>query len=127
MGATYEQTPWTTQRATAFNLERAAACWQRITGVGLSATPIDVARGSRAISSDRLPVIGALKDAGIYVNLAHGSNGTATAPLGAAIIAELLGGTFAPATRAEIAAIAPTRFIERQARRGYRHGARPVA
>lgn len=126
LGATYEQAPWTAARATTFNLERAAAWWRRASVGGLSVTRTGSVRGVRGVSSDRLPLIGALTgvdQAGIYLNLAHGSNGTATAPLGAAMIAELLGGEFAPITRPEFDAVAPARFVARQARRGLRHGA----
>lgn len=127
LGATYEQRPWEQTRATAFNLDRAHAWFKHACASGITVSRLGSARGIRGVSSDRLPVIGAMTFAGhegIYVNLAHGSNGTATAPLGAAMIVELLGGDFAPITQAEFAAVAPARFDARQARRGLRHGAR---
>ena len=83
----------------------------------------------RGVSSDRLAVIGLVPaSAGrLFVNLAHSSSGTSTAPLGAQLIDELCGGEFAPLTRDAIAALAPDRFLERQSRRGPRHGARAVS
>jgi len=126
IGASYEQRPWSESRARDFNITRAARFFTRITGRPADIRVIGSARGVRGIASDRLPVIGALAGSTrIYVNLAHGSNGSATAPMGAAIAAERLGGSFAPFTKAELATVAPERFAARQARRGYRHGARP--
>jgi glycine/D-amino acid oxidase-like deaminating enzyme len=74
------------------------------------------------VSSDRLPVVGSV-EAGLVVNLAHGSHGTATAPLAAACVVEMLGGDFAPIERDGLALLDPSRFRARQARRGPRHGA----
>jgi glycine/D-amino acid oxidase-like deaminating enzyme len=54
------------------------------------------------------------------VNLAHGSNATATAPLAARVIAETLGGEFAPLGRAELELLDPGRFRARRARRELR-------
>src|SRR5262249_25114004 len=126
IGTTYEQRRWANARASAFNLERAARIWSELTGRALTATTHGVQRGVRSVSSDRLPVVGALTGYAdrLIVDLAHSSSGTSTAPLAAAIVAELCGGEFAPLTKAEMAALHPDRFIERQARRGLRHGAR---
>jgi tRNA 5-methylaminomethyl-2-thiouridine biosynthesis bifunctional protein len=127
IGATYEQRRWAGARASAFNLERAARFWSELTGRALTPIASGAQRGVRSVSSDRLPVVGALAGGSdrLIVDLAHGSSGTATAPIAGAIVAELCGGEFAPLTRAEMAALRPDRFVERQARRGYRHGAQP--
>jgi len=126
IGATYEQRRWASARASAFNLERATRFWSAITGRTLVPTARAVQRGTRGVSSDRLPVVGPVPglDDRLIVDLAHGSSGTSTAPLAAAIVAELCGGEFAPVTSVEMAALAPGRFLARQARRGLRHGAR---
>lgn len=122
VGATYEQRPWTPERASAFNRARFERTWQ-----GVSRRPSDARwtgfqRGRRGVSSDRLPVVGSV-EAGLVVNLAHGSHGTATAPLAAACVVEMLGGDFAPIERDGLALLDPGRFRARQARRGPRHGA----
>jgi tRNA 5-methylaminomethyl-2-thiouridine biosynthesis bifunctional protein len=123
LGATYEQAPWNAERATAENLARYARF--TLTASGRDAQWTARFRGVRGVSSDRLPVVGRASDDGpLWVDLAHGSNATATAPLAAALIAEGFGGEFAPMGNDEIALLDPLRFLERQARRGPRHGAR---
>ena len=125
IGATYEQRGWQRERASAFNLERAARFWSALTGRAFDCRPRGYQRGVRGVSSDRLPVVGAVPGSAdrLIVDVAHGSSGTATAPLAAAIVAERCGGEFAPVERDILAALAPDRFIARQARRGPRHGA----
>jgi tRNA 5-methylaminomethyl-2-thiouridine biosynthesis bifunctional protein len=122
-GATYEQASWDTARASDFNRERFERVWQRLTGSPSGARWIGTVRGVRGVASDRLPVVGRI-DERTFVDLAHGSHGTATAPLGARLVTEALGGEFAAIGRAERALIDPGRFRARQARRGLRHGAR---
>ncbi|HTK98359.1 MAG TPA: tRNA (5-methylaminomethyl-2-thiouridine)(34)-methyltransferase MnmD [Pseudomonadales bacterium] len=130
IGATYEQKPWDEARATAFNLQRFHAWWRELTGADAQLRCVARLRGSRAVASDRMPVIGTLfDDAGepiprLLVNTGHGSQGTVSAPFAAEWIASELCGEFAPCTRAELDAFGTMRFRLRQARRGLRHGGR---
>ncbi|MEM8767433.1 MAG: hypothetical protein AAGE43_08325, partial [Pseudomonadota bacterium] len=144
VGATYEYEPWVPTRATAANLEHV----RRLTGaVGRS---IGFQKGERCTSSDRNPVAGCLTtiDGAAYgspstlntpsetgasaesinhrlVNVGHGSMGTVSAHLGAAVIESLLLG-LPPVLDGELQALVdPARFRTRQARRGYRFGAIP--
>ena len=130
VGATYEQKPWDEARATEFNLRRFHAWWRELTGADPQLTCAAKLRGSRAVASDRMPVIGTLFDAAgepvprLLVNTGHGSQGTVSAPFAAEWIASELSGEFAPCTRAELDAWGTMRFRLRQARRGPRHGGR---
>ena len=129
IGATYEHRPWDSARASAFNIERYTR-WQRaLSGVDVAVRTIAVVRGTRAVTSDRLPIVGALFDADGYVtphisiSAGHGSQGTVTAPFAAECVASQIFGEFAPLTRAQSLVWSSLRFRERQARRGARHGA----
>ncbi|MFL2523944.1 MAG: hypothetical protein ACJ0RB_11170, partial [Candidatus Azotimanducaceae bacterium] len=53
-----------------------------------------------------------------WISTAHGSLGTSSAPLAAAIIASDLMGWVPPVSRRVLSCVEPRRFIERQARRG---------
>ena len=120
-GATYEYQPWDPDRATAQNLrqlgERQFHWCRRV-------------RGTRAVTSDRLPVAGRLYDVdeapvpGQLVSTGHGSMGTVTSHYAGAVICAELVGDFPPLTTPLEAALSPLRFRQRQARRGYRHGSR---
>lgn len=119
LGASYEHRPWPADEARRHNLAQldgSASTWR------------GSARGERAVSSDRVPVAGALCDAdgqpvaGLYVNAGHGSAGTVTAPLGATLITAALGGPFAPLAPELRALFEPDRFRQRRLRRGPRHG-----
>ena len=128
VGATYEHRPWDAARATDFNTARGRRFLTRIApGSFLSMRAGHSMRGVRAVTSDRVPIIGRLdapdRVAPCWLNLGHGSQGTVTAPLGAVCIAAMLAGDFAPLTTVELAGLAPDRFIARQRRRGLRHGA----
>ena len=72
-------------------------------------------RGVRAVTSDRLPVMGF--DGGVWFNLGHGSHGTTTAILGAEIVASAIAGEVAPVTTDLLDLVRPGRFRERQKRR----------
>jgi tRNA 5-methylaminomethyl-2-thiouridine biosynthesis bifunctional protein len=128
IGATYEHRPWDEARATEFNLQRFHAWWRELTGADPQLRCIEKLRGSRAVASDRMPVIGSLFDAAgetvprLLVNSGHGSQGTVSAPFAAEWIASELCGEFAPCTRAELDTWGTMRFRLRQARRGPRHG-----
>ncbi len=130
IGATYEHKPWSTDRASEFNLQRFDAWWRALTGMDAIRHEVGRLRGTRAVTSDRMPVIGGLFDTAglreprLWVNTGHGSQGTVSAPFAAEWIASELTGEFAPCTRAEAESLSSMRFRVRQTRRGPRHGAR---
>ena len=109
-GATYEYRPWDPDRASQANAARYAGFFGAEPGPMLKRF-----RGTRAVTSDRLPVIGA--DGDTWFNLGHGSHGTITAIFGAEIIASALNGEVAPATSDIRALLEPARFRRRQLRR----------
>ena len=109
-GATYEYRPWATEDATSANAQR----FQRLFG-NPPGKALERFRGIRAVTSDRLPVIGF--DAGTWFNLGHGSHGTTTAILGAEIVASAIAGEVAPVTTDLLELVRPGRFRERQKRR----------
>ena len=109
-GATYEYRPWDPGRASLANAARYAGFFGAKPGPTLNRF-----RGTRAVTSDRLPVIGPDDDA--WFNLGHGSHGTITAIFGAEIIASALNGEVAPATSDILALLEPARFRRRQLRR----------
>ena len=112
-GATFEHGAWPAHKATAHNLR---------TLEGRRHRWIARVRSTRTIASDRTPIIGELQP-GLLVSTAHGSMGTVSAPMAAAIVASRLTGDFAPLEPALETLIEPGRFRQRQARRGYRLGA----
>lgn len=120
VGASYEYRPWDPHAATQANLAQLQGCAYTWRGRQ---------RGVRSVSSDRLPIAGLLDDradAGsdrLYVSAGHGSSGNVTAHLVAAVLTSLISGEFAPLERRLETALSPLRFRQRQARRGYRHGA----
>ena len=109
-GATYEYRPWTTHDATTANAER----FRRLFGIA-PGNSLERFRGVRAVTSDRLPVIG--YDRGAWFNLGHGSHGTTSAILGAEIIASAIAGEVAPVSSDILELVRPDRFRERQQRR----------
>ncbi|MCY3838601.1 MAG: tRNA (5-methylaminomethyl-2-thiouridine)(34)-methyltransferase MnmD [Gammaproteobacteria bacterium] len=109
-GATYEYRPWATQDATSANAQR----FQRLFG-SAPGNFLERFRGIRAVTSDRLPVIGF--DAGVWLNLGHGSHGTTTAVLGAEIVACAIAGEVGPVPTDLLELVRPGRFRERQTRR----------
>jgi len=130
IGATYEHRPWPSERASAFNIRRFERWVRELRGVAVDARSVGPQRGVRAVSSDRLPIVGKLFDvaanaiARLHVNTGHGSHGTTSAPFAAECVASELAGEFAPLTRDQRDVWSSLRFRERQARRGVRHGAR---
>ena len=130
VGATYEHKTWEGDRARNFNLQRFDDWWRGLTGTDPVREPTGNIRGTRAVASDRMPIVGPLFDPRgertprLIVNTGHGSQGTVTAPFTAECVASELAGEFAPCTRAEIDVLSSMRFRTRQARRGLRHGAR---
>lgn len=125
VGTTYEYRPWPAGSATAANLR------QLPEDVGRAARWLGRARGTRAVTSDRLPVAGRLFDlnahplTNAYATTGHGSMGTVFAPFAGAVVASLISGDFPPLERDLEQALSSARFRTRQARRGYRHGAQP--
>ena len=111
VGATYEYRRWEPGHATTANGER----FRRLFGQS-PAAPIGVFRGTRAVTSDRLPVIGRT-DADTYVTVGHGSSGTTTAVLAGEWIASLVAGECPPVTREVETLCRVERFRERQLRR----------
>ncbi|MCY4014422.1 MAG: tRNA (5-methylaminomethyl-2-thiouridine)(34)-methyltransferase MnmD [Gammaproteobacteria bacterium] len=109
-GATYEYRAWDPDRASEANAARYAGFFGTEPGPSLSRF-----RGTRAVTSDRLPVIGPDGDA--WFNLGHGSHGTISAIFGAEIIASAVNGELAPATCDIRALLEPARFRARQLRR----------
>ncbi len=132
IGATYEHAPWVNGRASEFNLRRFEAWWRVMSGTDTTqstSTDDSTLRGTRAVTSDRAPIVGALFDPvgapvpRLLVNTGHGSQGTVSAPFAAECVASESIGEFAPCTRAEYQTLSSIRFRTRQARRGPRHGA----
>lgn len=109
-GATYEYRPWATQDATSANARRFQRLFGHAPGESLGRF-----RGVRAVTSDRLPVIGF--DESAWFNLGHGSHGTTTAVLGAEIVASAIAGEVGPVAVDLLELVRPGRFRERQTRR----------
>jgi len=115
LGATYEKEEWLTAVATKHNIDMNAhyladrdISWQR------------AVRGARAVTSDRVPIIGQLTNdtCALWLATAFGSMGTTAAPLAAAIVGSTILGWLAPTQPSILNLTRPLRFAERQARRG---------
>ncbi|MDE0645191.1 MAG: tRNA (5-methylaminomethyl-2-thiouridine)(34)-methyltransferase MnmD [Gammaproteobacteria bacterium] len=111
VGSTYEYQPWRDSRAMRHNLERLQTTttltdWKHHASF----------RGTRAVTSDKLPIIGQVAPT-IWLNLGHGSSGTTTAPFGAEIVASQIAGELPPIWSKHLGAVAPDRFDVRQKRR----------
>lgn len=112
VGSSYEHRPWDPAQASQSNVEAN----RRFIGDG-PVVSIQHKRAARCVSSDRDPVIGRLGEQR-WVSTAHGSSGTSSAPLAATIIASDIVGWIAPVSQRALNAVAPGRFVSRQARRG---------
>lgn len=110
-GATYEYRRWGPGAAAKANRTRFEALFQRPAGAALASF-----RGVRAVTSDRVPIIGRL-DANTYLTAGHGSVGVASAALAGEWIASLICGEPVPVTRAVEALCRVGRFRDRQRRR----------
>jgi tRNA 5-methylaminomethyl-2-thiouridine biosynthesis bifunctional protein len=104
------------------NLERLA----RMMAANPPASPLDGRVAFRAVTPDRLPVVGKIGE-GIYGAFAYGSRGLIWAALAAEIIAAELEGEPAPVENALLKALEPARFRRRAesrakpaSRRGFR-------
>ena len=111
VGATYEYQPWSSTQASTHNISNNTDL------LPPGARSIGQFRGTRAVTSDRMPVVGRLDEA-TWIATAHGSMGTTSAPYAAALVAAELCGWLPPADPAVMSALAPGRFAERQRRRG---------
>lgn len=113
VGATYEYRPWPdadAERANANRLHQWTGAPPR--------RPIATFRAMRAVTSDRLPIVGAdAGEEGVWFTLGHGSHGTATAPFAAECIASQIAGEAAPADTEVLDLLSPDRFHQRQLRR----------
>ncbi len=87
---------------------------------------VDQRAGLRCHSRDTLPLVGALPnpshnphqfEAGVVLNLAHGSRAITHSPLCADLLADFAGGGPLPADPGLVDALAPERFILRERRR----------
>jgi len=120
-GSTYEHRPWTPEAATAANLAQLG---------NLAHTWHYRCRGTRSVSSDRTAIAGPLFEADgtasqrLFVSTGHGSAGNVSAHVAGAVLAAVLSGDCPPLAAPLEAAISPYRFRARQARRGFRQGAR---
>ena len=103
--------PWQPEQATQYNIDAN----RRFIGTA-DVSPLQHKRAARCVSSDRDPVIGQLRE-NRWISTAHGSLGTSSAPLAAAIIGSDLMGWVPPVSR-RVLLRGARRFIERQARRG---------
>jgi len=111
VGSTYEHTPWLADNALAKNLKMN----QDYLPDGYEWRGHQ--RATRAISSDRNPIVGQVGE-NLWVSTAHGSMGTTSAAYASAVLTSVLLGLSPTATNHQIELIAPQRFLARQARRG---------
>ena len=112
IGSTYEQRPWSSAAASEFNIEKNRKF--------LGNSPIysrGKFRAHRCVSSDRDPVIGELKK-DQYFSTAHGSMGTISSPFAAELVVSQCLGLLPPLSKSGRATVAPTRFRDRQKKRG---------
>ena len=113
VGATYEHSPWPAGDAERGNAKRLQDCTAATPGRAIGSF-----RAIRAVTSDRLPIIGAdAKADRVWFSLGHGSHGTVTAPFGGECIASQIVGEAAPADMEMLELVAPHRFQTRQLRR----------
>lgn len=111
VGSTYEYTKWEPGIATATNLEKLQTMTNKENWTHLRSF-----RGHRTVTSDKLPIVGQISP-NSWVNLAHGSAGTASTPYSAEILASQYLGELAPLWLECIDQIHPNRFSKRQVRR----------
>ena len=120
IGSTYEYRPWRRDEAQVENLAR----WPdhgRHRGSF---------RARRAITSDRLPIVGSLRRGtgapieNLWLSTGYGSTGMTAAPLAGEIIAANICGEIAPISAPLETLLQGTRFHDRQRRRGTRLGAK---
>ena len=110
-GSTYEYQPWERGEASATNRARIEPIFR-----GLSLQWKSKFRGTRLVTSDRLPVAGRVTD-NLWLNVGYGSSGTTTAPYIAEILASQILGEISPASGVSESVFDPHRFESRQVRR----------
>lgn len=110
-GSTYEYQPWTEGRSTAVNRNRLTDLVPEV-----EFDHVRSFRAARAVTSDRVPVVGRTSDL-LWLNLGHGSSGTTTAPFAGELLASLICAEVPPALPEVEETVSPTRFLERQKRR----------
>ena len=115
VGSSYEYEPWPSIEASTSNINKN----RRFLGNG-KMTSLRHKRAPRCVSSDREPVVGKLSETG-WISTAHGSMGTSSAPMAAAMISSQLLGWIPPVSKRVETSLSPQRFIPRQARRGVKH------
>ena len=111
VGSTYEYTRWEPGVATDTNLNKL----RNVTKIE-SWTHQGLFRGSRTVTSDKLPIVGQVCP-NTWANLAHGSAGTSSTPLCAEVLASQMCQELAPLWQECIKVLHPSRFKERQVRR----------
>ena len=112
IGSTYEHKPWSSAAASEFNIEKNRKF--------LGNSPVHLRgnfRAHRCVSSDRDPVVGELNE-GQYFSTAHGSMGTISSPFAAELVVSQFLGLLPPLSKSGRKTIAPTRFRNRQKKRG---------
>ena len=113
VGATYEYRRWPDGDAERANAKRLADWTSEPPGNAIASF-----RGIRAVTSDRLPIVGQdAAEEGVWFTLGHGSHGTATTPFAAECIASQIVGEVAPADTEMLELLSPDRFRRRQQRR----------
>ncbi len=126
IGASYEQSPWPQQKATAYNLDRFRTWWPQISAQHLPAgdSKFEVAcRSTRSAAIDRTPIIGAVFDAdlqaipNLWLSCGHGSSGLSSAPLAADIITSQILNTPPPTDLRVVSHCSSLRFRTRQQKR----------
>ena len=111
VGSTYEYTRWKPGAATTNNLHKLRDATQLQNWIHEGTF-----RGNRTVTSDKLPIIGQVRP-NLWVNLAHGSAGTSSAPYCAELVASQITQELAPLWRECSDVLNPNRFKERQSRR----------
>ena len=110
-GSTYEHGRWDPSAATHANRARLRALF----GHALFRW-IQRYRGTRCVTSDRVPIIGQATET-LWLSLGYGSSGTTSALLAAETIASGIVGELPPIDPHALAVADPSRFVERQKRR----------
>ncbi|MCY3883468.1 MAG: tRNA (5-methylaminomethyl-2-thiouridine)(34)-methyltransferase MnmD, partial [Gammaproteobacteria bacterium] len=110
-GSTYEYQPWPKDEPKNTNQLRIRKLFGS-TEITHSAS----FRARRAVTSDHMPIAGRI-DSNIWLNLAHGSSGTTSAPFCAEIIASEISGELPPLLQPHMNTLSPDRFEKRQSRR----------
>ncbi len=110
-GSTYEYQPWPKDKAKSTNQLRIKKLFGS-TEITHSAS----FRARRAVTSDHMSIVGRI-DSNIWLNLAHGSSGTTSAPFCAEIIASEISGELPPLLQPHMNTLSPDRFEKRQSRR----------